>query len=383
MSSANREALLYKVEVTEGTNPGSTATYLNFTSNSLNYDNEYVQSATVRSDTNIAGNTPVFLSSSGDIGFELRYGEYDPFLEAVLRGTFSTALAISANTTVSFADSDNSINGTGLFTNAVAGQWIKISGASTAGNNGWAFITTKSSNDKIIVSHKTLTTESAGSAVTIKGAVCKNGTTERSYTFERQFLDITRYLLYTGMNVATFGVNFNTSALASGTISFTGMSGVSAGSSGFSGSHTAASTNQIMNTADHIKAIYVDGALSTADFLSLDLSITTNAEALRKLGSRSAMTVNQYSIGVTGNFTVYKEDGTFDGFKDAPDTAHSLSFVTEDAAGNGYVWHFPEVYFTGNQNNQGINTEIQEAMTFTAVLDPTLLHTASVSRYAA
>ena len=381
IASANRESLLYKVEVTEGTNPAGAATYLNFTNNSLNVTNETTNSAVVRSDTNIAGTIRTGLTVGGDIGFELKHLEFDPFLEAALRGTFATAYTDTA-TTISFANSDNSVNDSGAgFTNVVEGQWLKISGTDSGTNDGWYKVATKSSTSKLILSHGTVADESAGESITLKGTYLSNSTTEKSFTFERVLGDITQYQLYTGMKLNNFGLNFNTSDIAGGSMSFIGRNGALATSSGFSGSHTAASTAPSMNTVDDIKAIYVNGALSTADFLSLDFSLTTNAEALSAIGSLTKIGVSQRSIGVSGNFTLFKEDKTFDDFKRNFD-AINLAVVTEDSNGDGYIWDFPQVYITdGNNNNQGVNTDLQDAMSFQAVLDPTQAITASVTKY--
>lgn len=383
MSSSNRERLAYKAEVTFGTNLGGDATALNFTSNSLTKSNETQNSNFVRSDTNIAGTVRTGINVGGDVGIELQYGEYDPFIEAVLRSTFPTALSISANTTIAFVNSSNSITGTGLFGNAVVGQWVKVSGATNAANNGYFLITSKPDSDSIVVAGATLTDETAGQAITIKGAACQNSTTEKSFTLERQFLDITEYQLYTGMRVGSLALNFNTAAIASGSLSFLGQEAANSGSSGFNANPTAASTTASMNTVDNIKQIFINRVASTYDFLSLDFTISTNSEGLRKIGALPVSAVSQRSIGVSGNFGLYKEDDVFDDYKN-DFSSLDIAIVTEDAAGNGYVWHFPECYIgDGSNNNQGVNTDIIENYSFMAVLDPTLGTTMSVSRFPA
>lgn len=383
MSSANRESLLYKEEVTEGTNPAGAATYLNFTGNTLKKTNQVQNSNFVRSDTNVAGTVRVGVNVAGDIGTELQYGEYDPFIEAVLRGTFSTALSIVGDTTVSFTASTQTIAGTGLFTNATVGQWIKVSGSDSGNNDGYLLVTSVPDADSIVVAGFTLTDESAGEAITIRGAVCENSTTGKSYTLERAFNDhsTVTYQLFTGQKVNTLGFTFGTSSISTGTISFLGRDGVTSTSSGFSGSHTAASTTPSMNTVDNIKAIYVNRAVSTLDFLNFDFSFTTNSEALAKIGSLTSITTSQRSIGVTGSFSAYFEDTTLATIKDNF-TSVDLAVVAEDDDGNGYVFHFPQCFLAdGGNDNTGINTDIQETYSFSAVLDPTLGTSGSVSRF--
>jgi hypothetical protein len=382
MSDSNRESIGFIAEVTAGVNPGGTKQLINFTSTTLGKTNESTESKFIRADTNRAGTIRTGINANGDIGIELQYGGYDSFLEAALRGTFSTPLAVSA-TTITVAASDNSYTGSGgtEFTNAVVGQWVKVSGFTTAGNNGWAKVVTKT-NAKITVSGLTLTDEASGDAVIIKGAVCKNATTQKSFTVERHFQDISKFILMTGLRVNEMSINFNTAAIAEGSISFLGMNGTTGGSSGFSNS-TAAATTVSMNTVDNIKAVYIDGVLATTDFTNLDFTISTNSEALRAIGSLPATAVRQGSISVSGTIGEYFED-TVLLEKSYNFTPIDLAIVTEDAAGNGYVWHFPETYITtGNPDNSGIDTTITTSFNFAATLDATLGITASVSRYAA
>lgn len=382
MSDSNRESIGFIAESTDGTNPGGDKQLLNFTSTTLGKTNESTESKFIRSDTNRAGVIRTGINASGDLGIELQYGGYDAFLEAALRGTFSTALAVNG-TTISAAASDNSFNGSGgsEFANAVAGQWVKVSGFATTGNNGWARVVSRT-NSKIVVSGLTLTNESAGPTVTIKGSVCKNATTKKSFTIERHFQDITKYILLTGMRVSELALNFSTAAIAEGSISFLGMNGTASGSSGFSGT-TAAATTPSMNTVDNIKAIYIDGVLATTDFTNLDFTISTNSEALKAIGSLPSTAVRQGSISVSGTIGEYFEDTVLLN-KSYNFTPIDLAIVTEDSAGNGYIWHFPETYITtGNPDNTGIDTTITTSFNFMSTLDSTLGITASVTKYAA
>ncbi|OGO14146.1 MAG: hypothetical protein A2Y53_05665 [Chloroflexi bacterium RBG_16_47_49] len=380
MSDANRESTGYIAEVTYGVNPGGTKQLVNFTNNSLGATNETKNSAFVRSDTNVAGNVRTSTASGGSIGIELQYGGYDSFLEAAMRGTFSAGLNVTA-TTISAASADNSFNdsGSGLAA-AVVGQWFKSSGFATAANNGYFYVVSKTAA-KIVALGGTLVNEAATPTVTLKGSVLSNSTTKKSFTIERNFQDITRFLLFTGQRVGDFNLSFATSDIANGSVSFIGQDGASSGTSGFSGS-TAAATTASMNTINDIKSILINKVASTLDFTSIDFSINTNSEALKAIANLNATDVRQGSIGVSGNLGVYFEDATFID-KVLAFTALDLAFVTEDAAGNGYIWHFPTTHINGNVENSGIDTTLEEKYSFETTLDSTLGYTMSVSRFAA
>lgn len=378
MSDGNRESLGFIKEVTFGTNPGGTKQLLNFTSNSLIPSNETTASAIVKSNTNPASPVRTKKAAAGSIGYELQYGGPDAFMEAALRGAFATTTDITA-TDISFTASTNVINSVGGdFTNLVAGQWIKVAGSSA--NSGYHRILTKTDANNITV-ETALTTEAAGPSIELKGTPLVNSTTKQSFSIERNFEDITQFEIYTGCRVTEFGLTLGTSAIAAGSISLSGIPGTPSGSSSFSGS-TAAVTTDSMNTVGNVKGVYVDGAATTVDVTQFDINITTNSSDLDAIGSDTVIDIAQGSIGVSGTLNLYKEDSAFallaDGF-----TTVNLAVVVEDAAGNGYIFDIPAVKLSGGAENSGLNSQISDNFTYEAFEDSTNVNTISITRYAA
>jgi len=382
MARTNREQVGFIEETTWGTTPATpTGQLLNYTNMTLGQQNNTTQSAFVRSDTNVAGTIRVGTDTGGDLGIELQYGAYDLIgFEGVLRNTWGTGTDVTA-TDISFADSDNSINSTGGdFGDLVAGQWIRVSGSTS--NDGYYAIQTATSANKIIIAGATLTTEAAGDSVTVKSQQITNGTTDKSYSIERGFLDITQYLSFTGCRVASMNLSFGLQAIANGSISFLGKSGASAGSTIWN-STTAASTNESMNTVNNIKGVYIDGVATTVDLAGLDFTVTTNAEQLNKIGQLAATDIVTNSIGVTGTLTEYFEDATFLN-KALNFTEFRLTIIVGDEDGNDYAFDFPSCRIgQGSPDNGGINQTITTPYQFTATLDGTLGYTMSVARIAA
>lgn len=384
MANANRESLGFIAEVTKGTNPGGTKQLLNFVSQNLSKQNTSQVSKNVRSDRNKSGVVRTAVEVGGDIAVELSYGAYDSLIESALGGTFSTALSIVASTGVSAASSDNSFNGTGLFSNAVVGQWVKVSGFANAGNNGYFKVATAASG-KITVVGGTLTTESAGPAVTIKGSLCKNGTTEKTFTIERHFTEITSpaiYNLFTGLIVDEMSFNLATSDIAQGSFSLIGLDMAVGSSSGFSGS-TAAATTASMNSVENIKKVFVNNIVSTEDYTGIEFSVNNNVNARRAMGSLAAVDVTQKSIDVTGTISEYFENVTMlnrlVNFNDV-----ALAVVIEDAAGNGYVFDFPSCKITqAALDNGGTDSDINLGSQFTAFYNSVYGCTIGVSRFPA
>ncbi len=380
-ASSNREALVFATEVTWGTNPAGTPQALNFTNTTLGNTNEATTSNFVRSDTNRAGVIRTNVNAAGNVGIELQYGAYDNLLLGALRNSaWPTALNVAAATTISAVASDNSIRGTGTeFTNAVQGQWIRVSGFATAANNGYAKVITKSSVLKIIVAGLVLANESAGPAVTVKGTVIKNSTTDVSYSFERQFTDISQYGLFTGMRVSQFSLSMATASIVTGAFGFIGKTGTYAGSSGFSAA-TAAATTDSMNTISNIQGIYIDNVLSTGHFLNADFTLNTGAQQQKALGTLGSAAIRTGAIDVTGTLGAYFEDLTYLN-KLSNFTAFGLSIIVADAANNAYVFDFPAVHLTtGSPDNQGIDQTLTIPAGFTSTLSATDTDTIAITR---
>jgi hypothetical protein len=382
MTQANREQTAYIKEVTWNTTPSTpTGQIVPMVSNSIGQTNETVQSNIIRADTNRAGIVRTGVPVAGDIVTELQYGAVtDDFLVAALRtSAFGSALTISV-TTISAASADNSFNDSGSGLPAfVPGQWIKVSGFANAANNGWFRVVSRTAA-KIVVVGGTLVTASASPSITIKGTSIKNGTTDQSFSIERDFQDISQRLLTRGNRVSQLGLSFGTAAIANMTTSFIGGSSSLSGSTVFSGT-TAAPTSPSMNTVNNIKKIFVDNAAITVDITNIDFNISTNPTPVRGLGSLYNTGIFTGSIGLSGNITEYFEDAAFL-TKSIDFTSFKLAIVVEDDSGNGYVFDMQNCQIgSGSPDNPGIDQLITIPYSFTASYDSTHAATIGVTKY--
>lgn len=88
-ATSNRTELRYVAEATFGTTPASpTLKYLRFKGESLNPNFETVRSEEIRADRNDVDLIKVGSKAAGNIEFELSYGSYDDFLEALMCSTW-------------------------------------------------------------------------------------------------------------------------------------------------------------------------------------------------------------------------------------------------------------------------------------------------------
>jgi hypothetical protein len=380
MSNSNRTQVRALKEVTWGTTPAAAMTNLNVTSESLGQNTDVVNSQFIRSDTNLAGVVRTAISAGGSLGVELQYGGYDELFEGALRSAWSTALNFSG-TTITVAAADNSYTGSGgtEFTNAVVGQWVKVTGFTTAGNNGYAKVLTKT-NAKITVSGLTLTNEASGDSVTIKGALLKNSSTDVSFTLEKEFADVTEFVAFTGMRVGSASLTIAPGSIITGEFAFQGKSAAATGATVGTGAANAAATTSSMNSVDNVERVFIDGVASTLDITEISLNINTNPRVQNAVGNLAAIGIGTGSIEVTGTLASYFESRAFYE-KYLNFTAVSLAVVVEDGAGNAYVIDMPTVNFSaGNPQAGGINQDVLLPLNFSATLNASYGGTIGISR---
>lgn len=381
MSSSNREAIGFIAEVTFGNTPSTpTGQLIEFTDTTLGQTNETTVSNTIRSDTNRAGTIRTNINPGGDLGLEWQFDAYDSFIEAALRSTFAADVNISA-TTIDAVAADNSYNDSGSgFGSVIAGQWLKVSGFATEANNGFCRVATQTTA-KLVVTGLTLVDESVGPTVVMHGGLMKNGIVLKSYTFERDFQDIVggQFLSITGLRVTDMNFSFPLTSIATLSFSFLGKVAAQDTSTIWTAT-TPAVSNPKMNTIDDVKAVYIDNVISTNDFTQIDLAVTTNSEALKKIGALESVDIDQRSIGVTGTLSLYFEDAVFLA-KSFTFTPFKFAFITEDSNGDAYAFDMQEVNITGGgPDNPGIDQTIQTPFTYEAVFDADSAATISITR---
>lgn len=125
--TSNRTALRYVLEVTPGTTPATpTLKEINYLSESIVDNIQYIRSQHIRADRNNMDVVPVSREVAGDINFELAYAAVnEDWLEAVVQGTFSTGTLKNGTTVRSYTiqkHMQDAGSAPGVFTNHVGCQ---------------------------------------------------------------------------------------------------------------------------------------------------------------------------------------------------------------------------------------------------------------------
>lgn len=252
-------------EVTPGTNPGAGFVYHEFVSIDGGLQNRVVRSASNNTNRNPRSANAVGAEQSWRMAFEAKLGAMNALHEGIMLSTYSTPLSITG--TISATASDNSFNGTGLFTNVVPFMWVLVENLHSS-VNGWHYVLDKPSNNKIIVATDITGDQSGSGDETVKGSYIRIGNTLKTYSIELQRPAQSIYSLSLYQVVNAFNMRAEVGSLVSGDISFLGRPQASLGSSS-AGTPASASANEILSPIDDITAVF-EGSYAAA------LSLTSN-----------------------------------------------------------------------------------------------------------
>lgn len=396
--TSNRVALRQVVESAWGTTPSTpTLAPVRFTSESLNYNADFVTSEEIRSDRMTPDTVQVSSAASGDINGEWSYGSYDAFIAAAMYSAWvTTGSTIAADTEISVTKTGGTPNSwvlgsvtTDLTAQAwVVGQFVRVDGFTTAGTFYAEILSIDSASVATIAPLSDVATEAAGDSVTITPMnYVRNGTTKSSFTLQKAFTDLSTPELwnFTGARMSTWNLE-----LATGSILNTSF-GVMAKDAAmtetqFSGaSVAAASTSSVLNAVDNIASIVFDGdpGGSTYYFNSLSLSLDNSLRGQEAVGTLGYIGVEAGRLAVTGQVELYFENSAlYDKFKSAG--AFALSFLAQDADGNSYVVTVPRAKYTSMEIVAGGNDQdIFASAQFEAIINAAGTYQYQISRLAA
>jgi len=355
MADSSSVQLAYVKEDTFGVKKtGSALQVLRNTGESLKQDSTTQASSEIRSDRQISDVKRTGIGVSGSVSAELSFGTYDELLEAGLMSAgWSSPVTVGPAATIDFevaSGVSQVINDSGNgFGTVVANQWVKISGASNAANNG-IFKVTAVAAGSITVQNANGVLEAVGSSITIvMGAQIINGSTKSSFNFEREYTDLSNELaLYLGCMIGGFDLNVALESIISCGLNITGKKAESLTSSGGSG-YTDANANEVIDSIDEISVI-VDGVAQ--DGTSMSVQVNNNLRPKKKLGHSGPMDIGLGTLAVSGNAQVYFESQSLFN-KYLAFSEISLALVIKDGAGNAYVADLPRAIFTDGNRTAG------------------------------
>jgi hypothetical protein len=388
-ADSNRTGLAYVKEVAWGTNPATTMADLRWTGESFSYNLTKTKSTEIRSDRQSTDLILTGAECSGGFNFELSYSDFDEFMTGALWSAgWSTASTIGdVATDIGFDVGGRIYREAGTFSSLTTGQWIEVSGATAATNNGYFRITSTASTGLEVV--PAVSTMATGDPVVIKGSYIRNGTTESSYTFERSHGDVAQYFDFTGMVANTLNLTVSADAIVTGSLDFIGKGSTLVQATGGTGSNTAAGTYDVISASSNVGDVF-EGAFASLATIDSDLyvqeisfTVANNVRGLRAIANVANVDIGVGACDVSGSINVYFIDSTmYDKF--IASSGSGLSFVIEDASGNAYIFTFPNVEFSTDAiNTSGQNQDVMENIGWEALRDSNTDCTIQIDKFAA
>jgi len=323
---------------------------LRVTGETLSFDITKESSKEINATRTVSSVVPVTAKSSGGLTMEMTYDSVEPFLESTLQNTFAEfgtngVGAATATTSVSatLITASAATSGVNLFTLLQPGQWFRI--VSAGANNGKILrvsTVTAPTATVITLDPNTPGAVSAGESIQIQSARLTNGTTQSSWTIERNNTDIGVFIAYTGMTPSKVDIKVASGALSDLSFDFMGKSGLESNTTLLPGTPIAPANYDIHSgVGGATNAVWMDGVPLTGTFVkSVSLSYDNALRSQEAVGTLGAVAIGSGTINLTGQLEVYfANKDLFTKFRQNVNT--SLIFSSTDNAGNGYIFTIP------------------------------------------
>jgi hypothetical protein len=332
MTIANQvqATVVYAVESTFGTAPSAgtgSAKTLRRVTTSLAGNKDTYQSAEARPDLQIADMRHGTKRPGGGIEAELSNVAFDDFLEALLRGTWTSGISTLAATyttiaaavttgvalqpgsigTLTWAASDPVAQGYRL------GDIVRLVGAGFAPNNAVNFRIVQfggGSNRTISVTPApAAVAATAGTSIGVVGKKLAVGTVARSFTMEQSYPDIDVTELFTGMRVGSGAIRMPPNGMCTISLGFMGQafSVLDAANAPYFTAPAGQATNGLFSGPSGALRV---GGVEQGVITGLDINIDLGLDAPAVVGSVLVPDIFYSQFRLSGNVSFFLQDKT-------------------------------------------------------------------------
>ena len=378
LASANTVQLRYVPEATFGVIPATAPYNLRMQGETLNYDRSKESDKEINAGAELVSSTTVDASAGGDLKVHFQYAEYDRFLAAVARSTWSAYGTNGVGTTFSGDFTATTITasvaptGSSAFTTLKKGQWFRLTAPTHANDGKLVRVSSTTAPTATVITLDASTPLAVGATI----ANCKlstsrltNGVTLQTFTLERQ-TEVGQFFAFRGQGVSKFSTSFAAGSQTDASFTFMGKDAVRAAATQLTGAPVESQTYDVQNAVTGVGNIWEGSAPLTGTFIkTMSLELDSSLRAQKAIGSLGAVGLGIGTFVAKGTLEVYFADGAlFQKFEN--DTYTSLTVSSQDSAGNGYVFTFPRVQLTSAKISAGSkDTDLMATFEWTAYAD--------------
>jgi hypothetical protein len=385
MGSSNAVRVACIEEVTYGVTPGAgNFDTVRFISESLSGTPDTVESQQIRTDRLSSGQIVTGLTVGGDLGFELaKESVLEKFMASAMYSDWVTSALVTVDLEIAGAVLTRS-SGSWITAGIQQGDFITLSGFSTAGNNTVICVGTVVDATTLEFVGPAGIADEVGTGTAYKLAdKLSIGTTKKSFSIEKKFTDLAvQYgINYRGMIVNGMDLNVAFGELISGTFKFSGndyqaVTNVTDLITNARTLNAAATTNTLNGSVDMpILASDVQGsfdAVTTFDIQSVAISLNNNLNAQNVIGDVAPKDYSAGTAQIGIDMATYLNADSWQVLsKKLTQDSFSLAFMVKNAGG-WYAFYMPAIQVSFEDPSAGgPNQDVMLNMTGSAKVGAT------------
>jgi hypothetical protein len=378
VSSSNLVRLSFIEESSLGVTPGvgnfSTA---RFTSESFSGTPGTTESQQIRSDRMSSGQVVTSMEVGGELNFELaKDSDFDKFLASVMMSTWTTSATVTVDVDID-ATAKTITRASGDFNSDVeVGDILTLAGFTNAENNTQVQVLEIDSATVIRCAMPAdVVTETGGASFKVADKIAI-GTTQKSFSFEKAFLDLTnKAIIYRGMIANSLSLNVAYGEICTGSIGFVGTDydavDLAADFITDGRTITSAATSNSMNGSIDMPFISCSatGDFEDVDFCiqSVGIELNNNNQAQNCIGQIAPENYSAGTAAINVDLNAYLANGNWDLLaKKLSQEAFALGFLIKNTGGF-YGFYLPAIQVSfDDPSSGGANQEISLEMSGTA-----------------
>ena len=379
MSSSNLVRLAFIEESVLGETPvaGNFST-ARFTSESLSGTPGTTESQQIRSDRMSSGQIVTSLEVGGEVNFELaKEGPLDLFMASAMMNAWSVAAPVTVDLEIDIAAKTIERASGDFNVDLDVGDIFSTTNFLSLANNTQFQVLQIVSPTVIRVSIPAGVTSEVGVGTTFKRADRLSiGTTKKSFSMEKSFVDLTtKALIYKGMLASQMSLSVNYGEIVNGAFEFSGTGYEAADAAGefITNARTVvspATTNSMNGSIDmpFISSSAV-GLLSDVDFCiqSLGIELNNNLQAQNCIGEVAPKDYSAGTAAISVDLSAYLANGNWSLLaKKLSQESFAIGFMLKNIDG-WYGFYLPAVQVSfDDPGSSGANQEISLEMSGTA-----------------
>lgn len=198
------------------------------------------------------------------------------------------------------------------------------------------------------------------------------GTLDKSFSIEKEFEDIGRFIQVAGVRVGEMSLNLSYGNIMTGTFSFMG-NGYSAGSNSLVGTGTVANatTTDVLNATSDVGTVSINGTPTNMFINSLSISVNNNQRPIESIGRETPADILKGTAAVSGTAEIYLSGDSFAMYVDALENNDTSFEYTVEDGDYSYTFVIPRAKVeVPAPSSGGLDQDVMISVTFNGLLDP-------------